>query len=80
MVPTDGGIELQFVLVLIIVVESYHLIGIQSIAATKSSSRSSTLEATVARIVGVSKDHESVIAIEISSHSPSAISVLVADA
>ena len=77
MVPAEGGIEFELVLQLVVVVGSYHLAGIQTIGTAEASTRSTTTESTVAGIIGISKEHESVIVIEITTHTTHIVSALV---
>ena len=78
MVPAEGSIELKLVLQLIVIVGSYHLAGIQTVGTAPESSARTTTESTVAGIVGIGKEHEPVVIIEITSHATHIVAALVA--
>ena len=77
MIPAERGIKLELVLQLIVVVGSYHLAGIQAIGTAESSTGSTATESTVAGIIGIGKEHESVVVIEITTHTTHIVAALV---
>ena len=79
MIPAKRGIELELVLQLIVIVGSYHLAGIQTVGtAPEPSARTTATESTVAGIIGIGKEHESVVVIEITTHTTHIVAALVA--
>ena len=77
MVPAERGIELELVFQLIVVVGAYHLAGIQTVGTAPESSARTTAESTVTGIIGIGKEHKSVVVGEIATHTTHIIAVLV---
>ena len=76
-IPAKRGIELELVLQLIVIVGSNHFAGIQTIRTTKATTRSTATESSVAGIIGIGKKHESVVIIEVTTHTTHIVAALV---
>ena len=74
-VPSQAGVHFQLVLLLEVVVQTYHLGGVQSLLSPAPSSAS---ESAVVGVVGVGEEHDSVLVVEVGAHQSFGVSSVCA--
>ena len=76
MVPANGAIELDHILLLVVQIDGGHLRGIESLASATSAPTATAGEAHVVDVVGTDESHSPEVVLHQGTHAPARIAIL----